>query len=132
MDVSFRDRKFQRRFDSSYFLMDGGGCADAPWLTGESVTILFPATSEHKKAIEKYQYEIRSKEGFQLYPGIRGVNEFTAHIPCVVVERRHSASWGKIGEINLLSTNYTLEAVDGEWEDLLAWIIVGKKPDWAE
>lgn len=119
--IYFRRRKEHDTVDSSYFLYDGPNATEAKhWLIGDEVTVMFSADDEMTKACASL-----GQHKFTIYGNI-------AQIPCTVVKRSHAAMWKMTGNLQDLGTQIVLEANSGLWEDLLLWIIFGKRPQWAE
>lgn len=126
-DVCFRMRKFPDRTFGGFYLEDGPQpVAPETWHVGDVVSVMFEATNEQKLAVQNM-----GREGFSVCNAGVVHEKFYAHIPCRVVERRHSIAWKEIGKFRVLGMGVTLEAETGLWEDLLAWLIVGQRPEWA-
>jgi len=120
MGITFRRRKSGQNFDSSYSLYDGGKIiCDPAWNVGDEVSVMFEVSKEIVKAVDELDDQV-----CHVWNGF-------AHIPCKVVRKVHSISWKQVGQFQPLNTSVVLEADQGYWEDLLAWIIVGERPAWA-
>jgi hypothetical protein len=116
MHVTFRDRKHHRHIDASFTLFDGPIPTQQPWMVGDEVSFIFEITDEQKSAIEDFAWRESN------------IWENRVHLPCVVVKRRHCAAWKSVGRFDVVnSTSVTLEAISGDWEDILIWIITGRR-----
>ena len=121
--ISFRYRKTGRCVDAGFILFNGKEISNATrhWMVGDDVSVCFNKQNEISAAVREHapwQMEIITNDGF-------------ISIPCRVVSRSHSVVWRQVGEFqHLQDCNVALEAVSGEWEDVLLWIVRGVKPEW--
>jgi hypothetical protein len=125
--ITFRDIKNKRSLDASFTLYSQRGgvmsiqSVDA-WQKGDGVSVCFP---DQKQMIENIRQDCPM--GFDFY----GSGDLL-QVQCVVVERRHSVVWKSVGQFEtLVSCSVVLEAKDGYWEDVLKWVVLGQKPEWA-
>lgn len=118
--ISFKMLKYDRCYDAGFFHYEGDKLTHPNWHVGDHVSVMFEATKEQIEAVENY-----GKDGFRICDGM-------AHVRCVVLQRYHSVVWKSVGTLQASSSSVTLQATTGEWDDLLAWIITGKRPEWAE
>lgn len=119
MHVSFRMIRDKSDIDSSFTISYDG------WQIGDSVSIMFEVTQEQVEAINAMSPEISVTT--DLFDRTKGM----VHIQCVVVERSHAITWKSTGRFDPLCTSAKLEAKSALWEDVLLWVLLGQKPDWA-
>lgn len=118
MHVTFRKIRDKSSIDSSFLIAPDG------WHIGESVSVLFDVSSEQLEAINNHPDLLAIRD-------ITDPTKGAVHIPCVVVKRHHSIVFARTGRFNPLSESATLEAVSALWEDVLLWVLLGQKPEWA-
>jgi hypothetical protein len=118
MHVTFRDRKHRREIDSSFTLYDGKLPSQELWMVGDEVSIIFEINDAIREAIQEFALnDTRTIEAW-------------VHLPCIVVRRSHCLAWKSTGKMECVGTGHvTLEAISGDWEDILIWIITGKNPN---
>ena len=119
MNVTFRKIRDKSDIDSSFTISYDG------WHIGDTVSIMFDVTQEQVEAINSMSPAISvMTDTFDLTKG-------TVSIQCVVVERSHAITWKSTGRFEPLCTSAKLEAKSALWEDVLLWVLLGQKPEWA-
>ena len=119
MYVTFRAIRDKSDIDSSFTI------SYDDWRIGESVSIMFDATPEQVEAINSMSPAISVMT--DTFDPTKG----TVSIQCVVVERSHAITWKSTGRFESLCTSAKLEATSALWEDVLLWVLLGQKPEWA-
>jgi hypothetical protein len=120
--IYFRDRKYGGTLNVSYFVKDGGEHLDlSRFHVGDKVSIFFRLTAEQQQVISE-------RGDIEVTNGI----EPSAFISFRVVERMHALSTQGGGVLGLSSESLVLEAEMGVWEDVLRWVGMGERPEWAE
>lgn len=119
MHVTFRKIRDKRDIDSSFTISYDG------WHIGETVSIMFEITAEQRDAIDKRYPDIHSTMD------TAGVSSGYVQVPCVVVNRNHAINWKSTGRFEPLCTSAKIEAKSALWEDVLLWVLLGQKPEWA-
>lgn len=127
MAIYFRDRKYKSTIDSSFMLMNGPEPGDtSAWMMGDAVSVLFDIPNEQADEIND---SLSEETGVRVCKSMFGKTS-TVDVPCVVVKRSHACAWRETGRLQDLGPSITLEAVNGYWEDVLKWIILGQIPTW--
>ncbi len=127
MSISFRDRKNGRSLDASFFLSDGPKHGDvSKWHVGDGVSVLFEIDRSMVDAINE---NVTSESGVRANCDF-GRDKGMVHVRCVVVQRHHACVWKEVGNLQDLGTSVVLEAISGQWEDVLRWVVLDERPVW--
>lgn len=118
--------------DCSFALYDGERLyRPEAWHTGDEVSLLFRCSQEQADAINALEHPEVHVFGMPSFRRESG-SDFTVHIQCRVVARRHAANWRDVGKLQTLGLSIALEATHSLWEDVFLWVCCGEKPTWAE
>lgn len=130
-NVYFYQRKYDRDVINCWFsVRDGNNLFEINNCNlGDEVILMWNITEEMANAITNME-----QDNFRAFGTGLTDKEWSVHIPLEVVKKRLTLAAPT--NDNLLSLRYFgydifLKAVSGLWEDVLLWILLGKKPKWA-
>lgn len=137
MSIHFKSIKYGYEFNVGFFFMDGPNQGDlSTFQNGDTVSLFWHITESQYNCINE---NIDKKEGVRAYcdsfalvkdkPG-----RFHTMIQFKVIERRRVLHFRSNDSMSLHDGGYSiiLQAENGYWEDVFEWVVMGKKPTWAD